>query len=88
MISTNWAKVDVITILLTQRLQADEVLENTVWEHVKPKDAGCGEKAAAWSATTAMKVKRQTGSRCNTRIRSGNISFRQNILLPILKSLQ
>lgn len=46
---------------LSDRHKADFQLENRAWERVKSKDASFGEKAAAWSVTTAMKAKRKMG---------------------------
>lgn len=47
---------------LKLRHQADQVLEEAAWNRVKSRDAGIGEKAAAWAVTTAMKFKRKLGS--------------------------
>lgn len=88
---------------LTQRHQADERLENRAWERVKSKDASFGEKAAAWAVTNTMKVKRKMGMGVKKRSRrvkkragrvkkrchrGGALSFKQHVLLPILKSVQ
>ncbi|KAK9731983.1 hypothetical protein QE152_g13195 [Popillia japonica] len=46
---------------LSSRHRADLILENKAWSRVKSKDASVGEKAAAWSVTNAMKIKRKIG---------------------------
>ncbi|KAK9700975.1 Phospholipase A2-like domain [Popillia japonica] len=46
---------------LSSRHRADLILENKAWSRVKSKDACVGEKAAAWSVTNAMKIKRKLG---------------------------
>lgn len=46
---------------------ADYRLEQRAWERVKSKDAGLGEKAAAWAVTNVMKAKRKLGMGMNRR---------------------
>ena len=52
---------------LTQRHQADKILENRAWERVKASDSGLGEKTSAWLVTNAMKVKRKLGAGCGRK---------------------
>lgn len=70
---------------LVDRHHADEILENRAWERVKAKNAKLSERAAAWAITNTMKAKRKVGM---GRRRGGTLSFRQHVLLPVLKSLQ
>lgn len=44
------------------RRRADRDLAERAWQRVKSSDAGLGEKAAAWTVTTAMKAKAAVGS--------------------------
>lgn len=44
-----------------RRQQADKELTERAWQRFKAKDATLGEKAAAWSVTTAMKAKTKFG---------------------------
>lgn len=46
---------------LEDRHSADKQLEYSAWDRVKSKDAGFGEKAAAWFVTNAIKAKRKLG---------------------------
>lgn len=82
---------------LTDRHHADEILENRAWERVKAKHANLSERAAAWAVTNAMKAKRKLGMGSKKRTRrsrrrrrkcGGKLSFRQHILLPVLKTIQ
>jgi hypothetical protein len=52
---------------LEERHKADQILENKAWERVKSKDAGLGEKVAAWFVTTTMKAKRKVGMGVRTK---------------------
>lgn len=47
---------------LPDRHNADYALQEGAWNRVLAKDAGFGEKAAAWVTTNAMKVKRKLGA--------------------------
>lgn len=47
---------------LKDRHQADYALQEGAWKRVKAKDAGFGEKTAAWLTTNAMKAKRALGA--------------------------
>ena len=49
---------------LTDRHEADAVLENRAWDRFKSKNSGFKEKAAAWLVTTGMKAKRKMGAGC------------------------
>lgn len=69
---------------LEERHKADYDLENRAWERFKSNDASAGERAAAWAITTGMKAKRKLGMGMK---KGGKLSFRQHILLPILKTL-
>ncbi|KAJ8981995.1 hypothetical protein NQ317_013649 [Molorchus minor] len=55
---------------LAARHKADYQLEQTAWERVKSKDAGIGEKAAAWLVTNIMKGKQKLGMGCRNRPKS------------------
>lgn len=46
---------------LEARHEADKVLAEKAWQRVQSKDAGIGEKAAAWSVNKIMKLKRRFG---------------------------
>jgi hypothetical protein len=46
---------------IKQRHIADQLLEDRAWRRVKSRDAGLGEKSAAWAVTNTMKVKRKLG---------------------------
>lgn len=46
---------------LNARHEADKVLQDKAWSRVKASDASLGEKAAAWTVTNIMKVKRKLG---------------------------
>lgn len=46
---------------LSKRHIADKILEEKSWHRVKSKDAGFGEKVAAWTVTNAIKAKRKFG---------------------------
>lgn len=52
---------------LAHRHKADYKLEQDAWKRFKSKDAGVGEKAAAWLVTTAMKAKRKLGMGLKTK---------------------
>lgn len=64
---------------LEARHKADSLLEQRAWERVKSRDAGVGEKTAAWAVTNIMKTKRRFGMglrnsggrRRSSRIRKG-----------------
>lgn len=45
----------------TRRSGSDRILADSTWERFKAEDASSGEKAAAWTVTTAMNVKIQLG---------------------------
>ena len=45
----------------SDRHVADKILENKAWERVTSKDAGIGERTAAYLTTNAMKIKRHFG---------------------------
>lgn len=63
-------------------------MENRAWERVKSKDAGTGEKAAAWAITNTMKAKRKMGMGLKKqRCAGGSLSFRKHVLLPILNAV-
>lgn len=47
---------------MSDRHKADYALQEGAWNRVLSKDAGLGEKAAAWLTTNAMKVKRSVGA--------------------------
>jgi hypothetical protein len=49
---------------ITNRNEADYILENRAWERFKAKDSNLKEKASAWAVTNAMKVKRKIGAGC------------------------
>lgn len=49
---------------LTDRHEADAVLENRAWDRFKSKNSSLKEKAAAWLVTTGMKAKRKMGAGC------------------------
>lgn len=51
---------------LAARHKADYQLEQAAWNRVKSKDAGIGEKAAAWLVTNIMKGKRKLGMGCKS----------------------
>lgn len=46
-----------------KRKLADQRLAESAWKRVKSSDASLGERAAAWSVTTAMKAKSKLGGR-------------------------
>lgn len=46
---------------LSARHKADKVLQEEAWKRYKSSDASFGERAAAWTVTTAMKTKRKIG---------------------------
>lgn len=46
---------------ISGRNAADRILAERAWERVRSKDAGLGEKAAAWAVTNAMKLKSTFG---------------------------
>lgn len=46
---------------LTDRHQADKILQEAAWSRVKSRDASFGERIAAAAVTAAMKLKRKTG---------------------------
>lgn len=48
--------------LLSDRGEADKILENRAWEVFKSKDIALKEKAKSWLVITAMKVKRKLGA--------------------------
>lgn len=45
-----------------ERNKADELLENSAWNRVTSNNANFGEKAAAWTVTNIMKLKRKIGA--------------------------
>jgi len=49
---------------LTDRHEADRILENRAWERFKASDSNFKEKASAWGVTNAMKIKRKIGAGC------------------------
>jgi len=50
--------------LLSDRREADKILEEQAWNVFKSKNTGLKEKAASWLVTTAMKAKRKLGGGC------------------------
>uniref|UniRef100_A0A6P7FSQ7 Uncharacterized protein LOC114333706 n=1 Tax=Diabrotica virgifera virgifera TaxID=50390 RepID=A0A6P7FSQ7_DIAVI len=56
---------------LSERHEADKILENKAWERVKSKDARLGEKVAAWFVTTVMKGKRKLGMGLSKKSKKG-----------------
>lgn len=74
---------------IEDRHKADYELQERAWQRVKSKDAGLGEKAAAWFVTNAMKVKRKLGMGVvNRRRRRTKIPFRKAILTNVAKVLK
>lgn len=53
----------------SRRQQADKELAERAWQRFKASDASLGEKAAAWTVTTAMKAKTKFGGGCRRRRR-------------------
>lgn len=53
---------------LAARHKADYQLEQGAWKRVKSKDAGRGEKFAAWLVTSLMKGKQRLGMGCKSTI--------------------
>ncbi|XP_060860666.1 uncharacterized protein LOC132938026 [Metopolophium dirhodum] len=49
---------------ITDRNEADYILEQRAWDRFKAKDSSLKEKAVAWGVTTAMKAKRKIGAGC------------------------
>lgn len=45
-----------------RRARADSELAEKAWQRFKAKDSSVGEKAAAWTVTTAMKAKAKLGA--------------------------
>lgn len=50
--------------VLSDRREADKILENQAWNVFKSKNTGLKEKAASWFVTSAMKMKRKLGAGC------------------------
>lgn len=72
---------------LEDRHKADYELEQRAWERVKSRDAKLGEKAAAWTITNAMKVKRKLGMGVERRGRR-KVDFRKDVLTNVAKVLK
>lgn len=82
---------------LATRHKADYQLEQAAWKRVKSKDAGIGEKAAAWLVTNIMKGKRKLGMGCKVRpspcrkrksTKKGNIAFGSGIVSKVRSALR
>lgn len=78
-----------------KRHEADKVLEDAAWRRFKSKDASLGEKAAAWSVTTAMKAKRKMGmgmqpglKKAKRQLKKKQITFKGGFLGKIKKELK
>lgn len=65
---------------LAHRHEADRTLEERAWSRVKAKDSSIGEKAAAWTVTNAMKVKRKLGMGLKKPFRKAVVSKAKNAI--------
>lgn len=67
---------------LSDRHQADQILEDKAWKRVKSKDAKLGERGAALFVSGIMKAKRKLGMGCK------NKPFRATVVTPVKKLLK
>jgi len=66
---------------ITDRNQADYILEQRAWDRFKSKDSSLKEKAVAWGVTTAMKAKRKIGAGCGFKaaVKAAKNAIKKNI---------
>ncbi|KAE9541025.1 hypothetical protein AGLY_004270, partial [Aphis glycines] len=66
---------------ITDRNEADRILEQRAWDRFKAKDSSLKEKAVAWGVTTAMKTKRKIGGGCGYKaaIKAAKNVIKKNI---------
>lgn len=66
---------------ITDRNEADYILEQRAWDRFKSKDSNLKEKAVAWGVTNAMKAKRKVGGGCGfkTVIKATKNVMKKNI---------
>jgi len=66
---------------ITDRNEADHILEQRAWDRFKSKDSSLKEKAVAWGVTTAMNTKRKIGGGCGYKaaIKAAKNVIKKNI---------
>ncbi|XP_060861805.1 uncharacterized protein LOC132938813 [Metopolophium dirhodum] len=66
---------------ITDRNEADYILEQRAWNRFKARDSSLKEKAVAWGVTTAMKAKRKIGAGCGFKaaIKAVKNAIKKNI---------
>lgn len=75
---------------ITERHQADRVLQEKAWQRVKASDASLGEKTAAWTVTNIMKAKRKLGmgmKRKKSR-KTKQVSFNVHVIRKVKDALK
>ncbi|XP_060856638.1 uncharacterized protein LOC132934343 [Metopolophium dirhodum] len=67
---------------ITDRNEADYILEHRAWDRFKAKDSSLKEKAVAWGVTTAMKAKRKIGAGCGFKaaVKAVKNAIKKNIV--------
>ena len=72
---------------LEERQRADKVLERAAWQRVKASDSKLGERAAALTVASTMKIKRKLGMGCKEAFRKAIVGPAKHAIKRLRKKI-